>query len=142
MTVLPSQWLLDGFPASLVCRCTLVLPSALPAKVSFSLATLRWPVNYTGLAFVPLMFSGYLGSFYFVRPSTCLGVPLRLLWRWSWAFPFADALEAHSTTHWVFDRLDGSFLHSLFLPQPLNFYGWRRDLHCPFWYPMLLAVHH
>ena len=30
-----SQWLLGGFPASLVCHCTLVLPGAFPSKVMF-----------------------------------------------------------------------------------------------------------
>ena len=52
-----SQWLLDGFPASLVCQCTVVLPGAFPSKVLFSLATLQRSASYDGLAFVPSMSS-------------------------------------------------------------------------------------
>ena len=55
------RWLLDDFPASLVCRCALVFPGAFPSKVCFYFGYSSVPVvGYAGLAFVPHVSSGIM----------------------------------------------------------------------------------
>ena len=139
------QWLLDEFPASLVCQCTLVLPGAFPSKVlcfffgySPAVLSLVMPV----LLLFPMCPPAPCGHLYFCT-SFLMDV---LLW----------AAVTLVLGFFVCNRILGPFDHvfgSLWLSELCSFfpaalltvptlevsYGWHRGLHCRFWSPLCLA---